>query len=170
VRCRVSVSVSNFQVSARLLWRQSLGLGLVSKFEPGLGIGDYGLDYVTANILWAPRNSKWDKLVGPPWVKWFSKNLKQMFSHNFSFLRKVWNTVRGETLEARCLVWCQSILSSAFCMIEKWQVRHNVVCREPGRHPKMTTVMERHCTHHHNMTFNMLSKPLKSEGKRHTLS
>jgi len=31
---------------SRLLW-QSLGLGLVSKFEPGLGLGDYGLDYIT---------------------------------------------------------------------------------------------------------------------------
>jgi len=33
---------------SRLLW-QSLGLDLVSKFEPGLGLGlgDYGLDYIT---------------------------------------------------------------------------------------------------------------------------
>ena len=31
---------------SRLLW-QSLGLGLVSKFEPGLGLGGYGLDYIT---------------------------------------------------------------------------------------------------------------------------
>ena len=31
---------------SRLLW-QSLGLGLVSKFEPGLGPGGYGLDYIT---------------------------------------------------------------------------------------------------------------------------
>ena len=33
---------------SRLLWR-SLGLGLVSKFEPGLGLGGYGLDYITVN-------------------------------------------------------------------------------------------------------------------------
>jgi len=32
---------------SRLLW-QSLGLGLVSKFEPGLGLGGYGLVYITA--------------------------------------------------------------------------------------------------------------------------
>jgi len=41
---------SRFQTSrsrSRLLW-QSLFLGLVSKFEPGLGLGDYGLDYITA--------------------------------------------------------------------------------------------------------------------------
>ena len=31
---------------SRLLW-QSLDLGLVSKFEPGLGLGGYGLDYIT---------------------------------------------------------------------------------------------------------------------------
>ena len=31
---------------SRILW-QSLGLGLVSKFEPGLGLGGYGLDYIT---------------------------------------------------------------------------------------------------------------------------
>jgi len=33
---------------SRLLW-QSLGLGLVSKFEPSLGLGS-GLDYITANM------------------------------------------------------------------------------------------------------------------------
>jgi len=32
---------------SRLLW-QSLGLGTVSKLEPGLGLGGYGLDYITA--------------------------------------------------------------------------------------------------------------------------
>ena len=37
VRFRVSVSVSN-------LWQS---FGLVSKFEPGLGLGGYGLDYIT---------------------------------------------------------------------------------------------------------------------------
>jgi len=26
------------------------GLGLVSKFEPGLGLGGYGLDYITGNV------------------------------------------------------------------------------------------------------------------------
>jgi len=31
---------------SRLLW-QSLGLGVVSKFEPGFGLGGYGLDYIT---------------------------------------------------------------------------------------------------------------------------
>jgi len=33
---------------SRLLWK-SVGLGLVSKFEPGisLGLGGYGLDYIT---------------------------------------------------------------------------------------------------------------------------
>jgi len=34
---------------SRLSW-QSLGLGLVSKFEPGLGLGCYRLDYVTERI------------------------------------------------------------------------------------------------------------------------
>jgi len=29
---------------SRLLWKS---LGLVSKFEPGLGLGGYGLDYIT---------------------------------------------------------------------------------------------------------------------------
>ena len=29
---------------SRLLWQS---LGLVSKFEPGLGLGGYGLDYIT---------------------------------------------------------------------------------------------------------------------------
>jgi len=29
---------------SRLLWQR---LGLVSKFEPGLGLGGYGLDYIT---------------------------------------------------------------------------------------------------------------------------
>jgi len=35
---------------SRLVW-QSLGLGLVSKSEPGLGLGGYGLDYITASLL-----------------------------------------------------------------------------------------------------------------------
>jgi len=41
-RSRTSRSRSRFL-------RQSLGLGLslVSKFEPGLGLGGYGLDYIT---------------------------------------------------------------------------------------------------------------------------
>jgi len=30
---------------SRLLWQS---LGLISKFEPGLGLGVYGLDYITA--------------------------------------------------------------------------------------------------------------------------
>jgi len=38
---------SRFRSRSRLMW-QSLGLGLVSKLEPGLGLGDYGLDYITA--------------------------------------------------------------------------------------------------------------------------
>jgi len=33
---------------SRLLW-QSPGLGVVLKFEPGLGLGGYGLDYITAS-------------------------------------------------------------------------------------------------------------------------
>ena len=42
---RSRVSVPNFQVSrSRLLWQS---LGLVSKFEPGLGLGGYALDYIT---------------------------------------------------------------------------------------------------------------------------
>jgi len=44
------VSVSNFQVSVSVsAFMTSLGLGLVSKFEPGLGLGlgGYGLDYIT---------------------------------------------------------------------------------------------------------------------------
>jgi len=36
----------NVRSRYRLL-RQSLGLGLVSKFEPGLGLGGCGLDYIT---------------------------------------------------------------------------------------------------------------------------
>jgi len=37
---------------SRLLW-QSLGLGLVLKFEPGLGLSlrGYGLEYITAKCL-----------------------------------------------------------------------------------------------------------------------
>jgi len=38
---------------SRLLW-QSLGLGHVSKFEPGLGLGGYGLDCITA-LYWEQR-------------------------------------------------------------------------------------------------------------------
>ena len=34
---------------SRLLWQS---LSLVSKFEPGLGLGGYGLDYITAAHLW----------------------------------------------------------------------------------------------------------------------
>ena len=37
---RSRVSVSNFQVSVS-----------VSKFEPGLGLGGYGLDYITASFI-----------------------------------------------------------------------------------------------------------------------
>jgi len=40
-RCRTSRSRSR----SRLLWQS---LGLVSKFETGLGLGGYGLDYITA--------------------------------------------------------------------------------------------------------------------------
>ena len=43
VRSRSQISRSR----SRLLLR-SLGLGLVSKYEPGLGLGGYGLDYITA--------------------------------------------------------------------------------------------------------------------------
>jgi len=41
----------NVRSRSRLL-RQSLGLGLVSKFGPGLGLGlgGYGLDYITDNL------------------------------------------------------------------------------------------------------------------------
>ena len=35
---------------SQVLWH-SLGLGLVSKFEPGLGLGGYGLDYITASRI-----------------------------------------------------------------------------------------------------------------------
>jgi len=47
VRSRVSASVSNLRARyrSRLLWQS---LGLVPKFEPGLGFGGYGLDYITA--------------------------------------------------------------------------------------------------------------------------
>jgi len=38
--------VSNFQVSVSA-FMTSLGFGLVSKFEPGLGLGGYGLDFIT---------------------------------------------------------------------------------------------------------------------------
>jgi len=31
---------------SRLFWQS---LGLVSNFEPGLGLGGYGLDYITVN-------------------------------------------------------------------------------------------------------------------------
>jgi len=58
VKSRVSVSAfmtksrSRLEIwtrsRSRLLW-QSLDLGLVSKFEPGLGLGSYGLDYITGN-------------------------------------------------------------------------------------------------------------------------
>ena len=59
VRSRVSVSVSNSRSRSRsrLLWQS---LGLVTKSEPGLdlGIGGYGLDYITAGytVSW-DRNS-----------------------------------------------------------------------------------------------------------------
>jgi len=33
---------------SRLLWQS---LGLVSKFEPGLGLGGYGLDYITGKCI-----------------------------------------------------------------------------------------------------------------------
>jgi len=33
---------------SRLLWQS---LGLVSKFEPGLGLGGYGLDYITCPTI-----------------------------------------------------------------------------------------------------------------------
>jgi len=42
---RSRVSVSNFQVSVSVFMTS---LGLVSKFEPGLGLGGYGPDYITA--------------------------------------------------------------------------------------------------------------------------
>jgi len=42
---------SRSQSRSPLLW-QSLGLGLVSKFEPGLGLGGYGLDYITVHYEW----------------------------------------------------------------------------------------------------------------------
>ena len=41
-----SAPASRSRSRSRLLW-QSLGLGLVSKFEPGLGLEGYGLDYNT---------------------------------------------------------------------------------------------------------------------------
>ena len=52
---------------SRLLW-QDLGLGLVSKFEPGLGLGGYGLDNITAIYI---------ELVSTPWIMqhmWHSRN------------------------------------------------------------------------------------------------
>jgi len=42
------LSLSNFQVSVSVS-AFSLGLGLVSKFEPGLSLGGYDLDYTTAD-------------------------------------------------------------------------------------------------------------------------
>ena len=41
---RSRISLSDFQVSVSALWQS---LGLVSKIDPGLGLGGYGLDYIT---------------------------------------------------------------------------------------------------------------------------
>ena len=52
---------------SRLLW-QCLDLRLVSKFEPGLGLGGYGLDYITAT-----NSPNYDALL--------SKKLKNFVRH-----------------------------------------------------------------------------------------
>ena len=45
---RSRTSGSRSRSRSRLLWQSlGLGLGLVTKFEPGLGLGGYGLDYIT---------------------------------------------------------------------------------------------------------------------------
>jgi len=44
---RSRTSRSRSQSRSRLLWQC---LGLIPKFEPGLGLGGYGLDYITANF------------------------------------------------------------------------------------------------------------------------
>jgi len=52
VRSRVSVSAFMTKSRSRLLWQC---LSLVSKFEPGLGLGGRGLDYITGRNTPAPE-------------------------------------------------------------------------------------------------------------------
>jgi len=80
---------------SRLLW-QSLGLCLVSKFEPGLGLGGYGLDYITA------KNTA---CTDEPWVTkyeavCFNKNVH--WSVLWPALKPNWSSVvprKGEMLD-----------------------------------------------------------------------
>ena len=82
---------SRSRSQSRLLWQS---LGLVSKFEPGLGLGGYGLDYITAvqqtnsealltSALFAVKNTLFRPYCMPMyacqlWIKYTQTNMKRL--------------------------------------------------------------------------------------------
>jgi len=54
-QCARYFVVALFKELALITIREMWGLGLVSKFEPGLGLGGYGLDYIYV----AKYSSEW---------------------------------------------------------------------------------------------------------------